>query len=94
MDKNVTFKGSGADSAIATARSPAGTTDVEALIHTIRNSQDSAVLKSATIRIVELRDPRFIEPLIGTLKSNNNNARRLATWALGAREEHGQGCAQ
>jgi HEAT repeat protein len=84
MDKNVIFKGNGADSAIAAAGSPAGSANVEALIRTIRNSQDSAVLKSAIVAIVELRDPRFIEPLIGTLKSNNNNARRLATWALGA----------
>jgi HEAT repeat protein len=84
MDKNVIFKGSGADSAITTAGSPAGDADVRALSHTIRNSQDSAALKSAIIRIVELRDPRFIEPLIGALKSNNLNARRLAAWALGA----------
>lgn len=82
MEKSDTVKGNGAAGTIATAGNMAGGADVETLIRTIRSSQDSGVLKSAVVRIVELRDPRFSGPLTEMLKSNNLNARRLAAWAL------------
>ncbi len=78
MEKTDSVKGNG----IAGNATPG--TEVETLIRTIRSSQDSGVLKTAIIRIVELRDPRFVGPLTEMLKSSNTNARRLAAWALGA----------
>jgi HEAT repeat protein len=81
--ENNTVKGNGAAGPNMTAGNMTGGADAETLIRTIRTSQDSNVLKSAIIRIVELRDPRFVGPLTEMLKSSNINARRLAAWALG-----------
>ncbi|MGA9140045.1 MAG: HEAT repeat domain-containing protein [Methanocella sp.] len=81
--ENNTVKGNGTAGPLATAGNNIGVADAETLIRTIRTSQDSGVLKSTIIRIVELRDPRFVGPLTEMLKSSNINARRLSAWALG-----------
>ncbi len=62
-------------------------TNADVLIRTILNSQDNNALKNAIMRIVELRDPVFVQPLTEMLQSNNLAARRLAAWALNAYED-------
>lgn len=84
MVKNDTVTGNGAASGIGAPGKAAEGAEAETLIRTILSSQDSGVLKSAVVRIVELRDPRFVEPLTRMLKSNNRIARRLAAWGLHA----------